>query len=281
MRENIVLLLLIVFTIVVILIYYYAPKFIIEVKNPIIIALKRGIYKEKTYKKRYNPTQQITIETTNDHLKLRILKLRINVYTTPKAKATIILVHGIRSSKEVWDFIARWLNQNDYNAVVPDLRGHGQSQGIYCTFGYKEKDDINDIVKFLEQNNFQKPFGIWGHSLGGATSLQVLASNKKITFGIIEGSYAKFSEVVQSYSRYYLGFTSKLLNNIILRQAAKKAHFSLKMIDPIDYVSRISQPILFIYGEKDKKVNPRDGELLFSKTKSTNELPRCKHRGIF
>jgi pimeloyl-ACP methyl ester carboxylesterase len=242
--------------------YAYAPNFIVEIKNPLITFAKNTF--EDSPLKNHHDSQQITFET-KDHL-----QLKANYFKMPNAQATVILLHGIRSNKEHWTNIALWLNSQGYNAVALDLRAHGQSNGIYCTYGYYEKQDVSDLVDYLIKNGEQN-IGIWGHSLGGAISLQALAKDKRLQFGIIESAYADFNQITKDYSKYYLKFESDWLNDFLLDRAGEMAKFPIDQVNPIDYCPNITQPVLIVHGTKDQKIKPANASEIFSRIKSSEK----------
>ncbi len=247
----------------IIFIYAYAPNMIVEIKNPLIEFARNSFYdiEFKTAKQTGNFSF-----TTRDSL-----KLNANIYRIDHPKANIILLHGIRSSKEQWDQEARWLNRAGYNAIALDLRAHGQSQGRYCSFGFYEKQDITDLINFLQNQGFDQDFGIWGHSLGAAISLQALATDKRLKFGIIESTYANFKNITKDYSRYYLHFESDWLNDILLEKAAEKAGFEIDAVNPIDFCNKIDQPVLIIHGTGDQKINADNSKRIFKQIKSNDK----------
>ncbi len=245
-------------------IYAYVPNMIVEIKNPLIDFARSSFYDIKL-RPTTQQTQNISFKTHDG------LLLNANIYKVNHAKANIILLHGIRSSKEQWNDEANWLNQIGYNAIALDLRAHGQSQGRYCSFGYYERQDISDLIDFLQAQGFKQNFGIWGHSLGGAIALQTLAKDKRIKFGIIESAYADFKNISKDYSRYYLHFESDWLNDFLLEKASEKAGFSLNDVNPIDFCPQISQPVLIIHGTADKKINPANSRQIFTRINSNDK----------
>jgi len=252
---------ILVFSFLALFTYGYAPNFIVETKNP-LIELAKTTLEDETEIEQVNGIKQIFFVSKDK------LKLKANIYQVPNPKATIILLHGIRSSKEQWDEEARMFNTWGYNAVVPDLRAHGESQGTYCSFGYYEKQDIKTLLDTLQYQGYKARFGIWGHSLGGAIALQTLAKDKRLQFGIIESSYADFKQITKDYSRYYLQFESDIINDFLLERAGEMAGFPVEAVNPVDYCYKIDQPILIIHGAGDQKINPANAKILFEKTAS-------------
>ncbi len=249
--------------------YFYAPYFVVEIKNPLIISAKNFIADknivqqppEKYYK------DEIFSFDTNDHLKIS----GIIHYTNFPCKGNIILLHGIRSSKESFLPVLNFIAKNGFNSVAIDLRAHGTSEGEYCTYGFKEKDDISKLIDYLSNEKKFKNFGIWGHSLGGAIAIQSLATDKRLQFGIIESTYADFKQISKDYGEYYLGINPDFINENILERSAEIAGFDLSEINPVDYCKNVSQPVLFVHGTKDKKIKLDYNLKNFEKVSSLNK----------
>ena len=78
--------------------------------------------------------------------------------------ADMLLVHGIHDHCHSWDWLAHSLRQR-YHVVVPDLRGHGDSE---WTLGspYSYLEYVQDIAQLVRQRQLA-PLTVVSHSLGG------------------------------------------------------------------------------------------------------------------
>ncbi len=83
-------------------------------------------------------------------------------------KPLLLLIHGGRDHAHNWDWVARAF-QSEYHIVVPDLRGHGDSEWARGGM-YTQSDFVLDVVQLLGALD-QYPVAILGHSLGGAIAL--------------------------------------------------------------------------------------------------------------
>lgn len=90
-----------------------------------------------------------------------------------KARAVLVLVHGLGDHIQRYQYVAEKLNAKDIALVGFDQQGHGKSGGkrgvINSTEGLME--DITRAVKLTKELYPDKPVFLYGHSLGG---LQVL-----------------------------------------------------------------------------------------------------------
>lgn len=173
---------------------------------------------------------------------------------TVKARATIIVLHGIGSAKETYFGFARWLAEQGFNVVVYDQRAHGRSGGKYCTFGFYEKIDVSKVIDKVLKRYSKLPIGIHGTSMGGAVAIQALAIEKRLAFGIIESTFNTLENVIGEYGRDMLKFRSRWLVRRILARAAHIAQFQPFDIKPVEACRHIEQPILMVHGDADKKI---------------------------
>ena len=174
--------------------------------------------------------------------------------TTIKARATIVVLHGMGSAKETYFGFAQWLTQQGFNVVLYDQRAHGRSGGKYCTFGYYEKKDVSKVLNKILKKYAKLPIGIHGTSLGGAVALQALAIEKRLSFGIIESTFDTLENVIEEYGHDLLKFRSRWLVRHILSRSAAIAQFRPFDIKPVESCRQIEQPMLLVHGDADEKI---------------------------
>jgi pimeloyl-ACP methyl ester carboxylesterase len=90
---------------------------------------------------------------------------------TPKGYA--VLFHGLAANKRIMSYIAQGFAAQDLRVFVPDLPGHGRTDG---PFSYERSDECagNLVRELIARGLFDPERGILaGHSLGGAIALRV------------------------------------------------------------------------------------------------------------
>lgn len=248
--------------------HLYAAHFIVEIKNPIIewfrtpnidIDISNGIKangKSITY-------------SSDDGLNLNAF---LAYAQTDTAKASIILLHGIRASKDVFIPVMNQLTKNGYHAIAVDLRAHGGSEGQYCTFGFYEKLDVSNLVDYLLNEEGLKTIGVWGQSLGGAVALQSLAKDKRLKFGIIESAFSDFPQTVHDYTRQFVGFDIAFLTDDVIQRAGRLAQFNPFEITPSKFCQHIEQPVFMSHGDQDQRIHINCGKENFHNLKSQYKI---------
>ena len=275
---------LVLFVLGILLLHFYIPRFITEIKNPLIESIKKHpmAITDSTFQN--NPLLGKYINSRSfDNQKLSSY---LTFSKLDSVKGTIILLHGIRSRKEHFMELSNTLSKIGYNAIAVDLRAHGQSGGTHCTFGVKEKKDISALLIILaKQEHITENIGVWGQSLGGAIALQAMGSDKRIKFGIIESTFSDFRTVTNDYFNFHLGFNIEPLTNYLIYRAGKIAKFDPEDAKPIAYCENIEQPILIIHGNKDERINIQYARDNFAQIPSTKkefiEIDTANHLNVW
>ncbi len=243
----------------------------------LIVQVNGGIYSLKNRKSLNSvvkpadlglDSENISIKT-EDSLEMKCLIVKSN---TKVQKGTIILVHGIRGCKEHFYQLSKQLADSSYNSVLVDLRAHGESTGKYCTYGFKEKDDISRLVDTLiQRDDIDNNIGIWGQSLGAAIALQSMGICPNIKFGIIESTFSDFKLIVHDYFKHYLGFDIPILSDHLIKQAESLTKFNPEDVKPFEYCKHITQPIIIAHGDKDDRIKIEYGVFNYENVRSIDK----------
>ncbi len=115
---------------------------------------------------RYRPEEALSLVTA-DGLRLGGAQLAGPV----DAFATVVLVHGlVHSSRTPRIHAFAHLLAREVHVLVPELRGHGRSEGV-CTLGREEPLDVEAAVAAARAAHPGAPVVTIGLSLGGAVVL--------------------------------------------------------------------------------------------------------------
>lgn len=100
-------------------------------------------------------------------------------WTTPGARATLVLTHGLGEHSESYWKVAEDLSKMGYDLLSWDLRGHGRSEGKRGHIDSFEdfSHDLAQLLKYWQGANYlTKPFVLFGHSMGGLVTAKYLIS---------------------------------------------------------------------------------------------------------
>lgn len=168
----------------------------------------------------------------------------------------VITVHGYMGEGLKMASYAQHFYEYGYNVLVPDLRGHGYSDGDCIGMGWLDKDDIIMWINSLIKTNPDCKIILHGVSMGAATVMMVsgedLPSNVKL---IIEdcgycGVQQQFAHVLKT------GFklpTFPIINSASLLSRIKEG-YTFTEASSIKQLEKAKVPILFIHGSEDNFV---------------------------
>lgn len=128
------------------------------------------------------------------------------LYPNP-GKPGVILLHMYQRSREDLDGVGKWLQQNGYAVIAPDLRGHGLSTGSLEKF---TSDDYNKMVydveaakAVLEQSKANtKKISILGASIGANVAMNYAQNDPDVKTLILLSPGVDYHGIVTQYARF-------------------------------------------------------------------------------
>jgi long-chain acyl-CoA synthetase len=81
------------------------------------------------------------------------------------AENTLLFVHGYAGCAETWEYQINYFG-HQYRVIVPDLRGHGQSDAPFSEYTMHEM--VEDLDTIADALGLSDPFVLVGHSFGGS-----------------------------------------------------------------------------------------------------------------
>lgn len=191
----------------------------------------------------------------------------------------IILMHGVSTNRLAMLDRARFLAAKGFSVLLFDFQAHGESIGSNITFGYLESRDAQAAVDFVHLRLPEEKIGIIGVSMGGAAFL--LAKPKlNVDAVVLEMVYPTIEQAVSNRITSRLGNWASIFTPLLTWQLKPRIGISVDNLRPIDHVSEINSPKLFIAGEKDEHTTLEESKMLFATANEPKELwivPNAKH----
>lgn len=191
----------------------------------------------------------------------------------------IVLMHGVRANRLAMLDRARFLNHEGFSVLLFDFQAHGESIGKNITFGYLESRDAQSAIDYIRSRLPQEKIGVIGVSMGGAAFL--LAEQKlNVNAVVLEMVYPTIEQAISNRITSRLGSWSSIFTPLLTLQLKPKLGIDIKDLRPIDYISEINSPTLFIAGEMDEHTTLEESSALFAAANEPKEIwivPNAKH----
>ena len=110
-----------------------------------------------------------------------------------KIMPVIIYLHGNSSSRLEGIGMLKEILRRDINLFVFDFPGCGLSEGDYISLGYHESRDIKIIIDFVEKIPGVGKIGLWGRSMGAATTMIYAHKDNRVKAIVMDSPFADFS----------------------------------------------------------------------------------------
>lgn len=195
------------------------------------------------------------------------LKLVGYLYENPEpSDYWVVAVHGYQSDHtSVEDYAEEYFSRN-YNVLIPDLRGHGFSEGDYIGMGYHDSQDILQWLDFILERNPNAKIVLHGQSMGAAT-VMITAGQPSLpenVFTVIEDcGYTDSYQMMVEQLEYRYGLPPFPLMPMTNKMAELRTNYDLKEASPLDFLKDATVPILFIHGDNDTFVLPYMQDILY------------------
>ena len=201
-------------------------------------------------------------------------KLQLHSYVVSQnSNKWAIVVHGYGGSGKLMSDKSKYFYDMGYNVLIPDLRGHGKSEGDYIGMGWKDRLDIISWINFIIKENPNAEIVLHGTSMGAATVLMTSGENlpSNVKAIVADCAYTSAWDEFSYQLETYLKVPSYYILNVTNMVTKLKAGYSLKEASALESVKKATVPILFIHGDKDKFVPYSMMDKLYDATNSPKE----------
>lgn len=204
------------------------------------------------------------------------------------AERAVLCAHGYRGAP-FKDFCTstRWLHEHGCDLLLIDERAHGQSEGKYICYGVKERFDVRDWSRWLDDRlDGETPIYLYGVSMGCATVMMAsgLELPKNVSGIIADCGYTTPAAIC---GRTLYGITRKPIYPMMWFLDLKcriRAHYSLWGASATEALRRNTRPVLFVHGTADDFVPPemtRENYAACAADKELFMVKGAKHANAF
>jgi uncharacterized protein len=174
----------------------------------------------------------------------------------------VVLLHGLHGSRRTMLGRARWLHEIGFSVLLVDFQAHGESPGTAITFGHLESRDAAAAVEYLRRRVADARVGAIGVSMGAAAAL-LADPPLAIDALVVEAVYPSLEQAVSDRLAMRLGSWASILTPAFTLQVWPRMGVPHTELRPIDHVSRLRMPKLFIAGTADGHTTIAESEAIY------------------
>ncbi len=186
--------------------------------------------------------------------------VKLHAWYMPAQKSTgntAVIVHGYKYHSVGMIPIAYMFHHDlEWNVLLPDLSGHGLSDGDRVQMGWNDRKDVAQWIKVAHETFLSDTLVVHGISMGAATTMCVSGDEQPpYVRGYIEdcGYTSVWDEFKHELRRTYHLPSFPLLNTASLLNKIQYG-WSFTEASPIKQVAKCQKPMLFIHGDNDDYV---------------------------
>jgi alpha-beta hydrolase superfamily lysophospholipase len=236
-----------------------------------------GINAVKQLNDTVDATYQVIYLTTKSNLKLQGWYVPVL-----NAKGTVALFHGHGGTKSGVIKEGEEFRKMGYNTLLMDFRAHGNSEGNTCTIGFKEAEDVKLAYDFIK-NKGEKNIVLWGISMGGATVAKAIGDYElKPNKVILEMPFGSIVDAAEGRIRMMKLPAEPLATLITFWGSVENGFWAFNM-KPINYVKKITCPVLLQWGKNDPRVSQEETDAIFENIPTQKKLvvyDSCGHESL-
>lgn len=190
---------------------------------------------------------------------------------------TAILVHGYKDAAVKMLPYAKLYHDMGMNFVLPDLHGHGLSDGDDIQMGWKDRLTIEEWMR-IATKTFTHPgdtarIYLHGISMGAATVMNVAGDNPAHLVAVVEDSgYTSAWDEFRKELRERFSLPAFPLLHVTSWLCEAKYGWNFREASPLSQVSKAQCPMLFIHGDADDFVPTEMVYPLYEAKKGKKEL---------
>ncbi len=189
--------------------------------------------------------------------------VKLSGWWVPAAEpsGTVVLVHGLNRRRIEMVKKVPFLNEAGWNALLFDLRHHGESEGERRTYGFYEKLDTDAAIAWSRERS-PGPVVLWGVSMGAATATLAAAADGGVAGLVCDSSYRSLSDTVRHHLGLFRGFRwwmrlvpSWPTADVALYWIGRRGGFDPDAIDIVAAAHQLEgRPCLFVCNSNDRRM---------------------------
>jgi uncharacterized protein len=186
----------------------------------------------------------------------------------------VILAHGYRGTRDHMDDLVKFYYDQGFDVLMPDSRGHGESEGDYIGYGWHDRLDYLKWIDLLIEKHGAEQILLHGNSMGA--SLVLMTSGEELpdeVKGIIaDSSYTTVKEELKHQLKHLYHLPSFPILDVTSVITKVRAGYFLGEASAVEQVKKNTKPLFIIHGDADELVPTEMAYELYEAASGEKEL---------
>ncbi|MGN1376247.1 MAG: alpha/beta hydrolase [Prevotella sp.] len=179
--------------------------------------------------------------------------------TPERPRGVVICLSGIENpSVTAYYGHAAKFYKHDIATIMPDLRGHGKSDGNRICIAYEEAADVKAITDYIKGQDKYKdvPVIIMGVSMGGSVAIRSIGNNKDIDAIISLSAFSSFEDFISANREAFLpNIPATEIDNVTAEAVRRMFGKDSRTSSPIYALRGLdNRPMLLMHSRNDSQV---------------------------
>ena len=185
----------------------------------------------------------------------------------------VIFIHGHGADRHEGMRWFKAVHQAGFNILAFDLRNQGKSAKSFSTMGYFEKRDVIRALDYLQQQKQIESIGIFGTSMGAATSIMAMVDDSRIAAGVFEAGWANLDDLYSEIIEQHMGLPSYPLLPLTTWMLEQRTGMEMVKLNPEDMLADIApRPVFIIHCSGDNLIGLSHGERNYAAANKPKEF---------
>ena len=191
------------------------------------------------------------------------------IYGEENTKGLVVIAHGLGGGAESYMAETVYFVDEGWKVFAYDCTGSYRSEGD-STVGLPQSAlDLDAALGYVEEQNWNLPLMLYGHSWGGYAVGAVLNYNHNITAAASVSGYATPMELLDEQSGEIIGWLSKVLYPF--EMVYQKVRFDdAADLSAVEGINKSGIPVMIIHGTEDQEIKYDGAAIIAHKDDITN-----------
>lgn len=176
-----------------------------------------------------------------------------------RPKAVIICLSGIENpSVTAYYGHAAHFYREGIATIMPDLRGHGRSDGNRICLAYEETHDVKAVTDYIKSKTIYRglPVIVMGVSMGGGVAIRATGENQDIDALISLSAFSSLEDFLRTLRQAYLpNIPEDKLDAVTAIVIKDKYGVDSRLSSPLHALRGLdNRPVLLMHSRQDSQV---------------------------